>query len=422
MAHIMNEQLFQFIWRFRYFNAAALATIQGDPVDVIDTGILNTHQGPDFSNARIRIGQTVWAGSVELHIRSSDWHKHGHQTDHHYDRVILHVVWEHDSGPEHMPVLELRDRVPRFLLQRYRTLLLEGPFIPCGNMITDVPALQWQGWTDSLLAARLERKAAEIFSMLDTNKVHWEEVSWWMIARNFGARVNIACFEAMARSIPFSILSKHRSQVIQLEAMLMGQAGLLNGSFKEDYPVMLQKEHRFWQQKYRLSKPALSPLFLRMRPDNFPTIRLAQLAALLQQTPRLFDRIRECTDHRQILQWLDLQANDYWHYHYRFDELSAFRIKKTGLAMGENIIINTIAPLLFAWGVYHKERSGKEKALQLLSSCRGEENKIIRGFSELGIRTGTAFDSQALLELFNEFCMKKKCLSCTAGNYLLGHQ
>jgi hypothetical protein len=268
----------------------------------------------------------------------------------------------------------------------------------------------------------MERKAAEIFGMLDTNKVHWEEVSWWMIARNFGARVNIACFEAMARSIPFSILTKHRTQILQLEAMLMGQAGLLNESFREDYPVMLQKEHRFWQQKYRLGNAQMTPLFLRMRPDNFPTIRLAQLAALLQHTPRLFDRIRECTDHRQLLQWLDLQANDYWHYHYRFDELSSFRIKKTGLAMGENIIINTIAPLLFAWGTYHKEQTSKDKALELLTGCRGEDNKITRGFSELGIKTGSASDSQGLLELYNEFCMKKNCLSCTAGNYLLGNQ
>ncbi len=418
----MNEQLFQFIWQFRYFDQRDLISIQGDPVEVIDPGRLNTNQGPDFSDARIRIGNTVWAGSVELHLRSSDWQKHGHQLDRNYARIILHVVWEHDQGPEDMPVLELRDRISGILLKRYEQLMQEGHFIPCAGLIAQVPELQWRSWSDSLLAARLERKASEILLWLKQDAVHWDEISWWMIARNFGAKVNGACFESMARSLPQQITARHRSQVIQLESLLMGQAGLLDQEFSEDYPKMLQREHRFWQRKYRLRRNPCTPLFLRMRPDNFPTIRLAQLAALLQHTPRLFDRIQNASDHKELLQWLDLTANDYWHYHYRFDEISAYRIKRTGLAMGENIIINTVAPLLFARGIYFSELKWKEKALQLLDGCRAEQNVIVRGFRELEICAGSAADTQALIEMYNEYCLKRRCLQCAVGNYLLKGQ
>ena len=415
----MTERLLQFIWQFQYFTKSELSTTAGELIQIIYPGQYNTNQGPDFADAKIKIGKTTWAGTVELHINTSDWTKHNHQQDKNYNNVILHVVWEDDKAGNNIPVLELKGRVSKILLYRYEELMHADSFIPCEKSIHSVREIVCKSWKDRLLAERLIRKAAIVDNYLQQNNYHWEETFWWLLARNFGMKVNAEAFEAIARSVPVNILAKHKNQVHQLEALLLGQAGLLQDKFTDDYPLLLQKEYRFLQSKYRL-KPVSLPLhFLRMRPGNFPTIRLAQLTMLVHQSVHLFSKIKEVHSVKEIKQWFDVTANDYWHYHYRFAERSAFKKKKLGADMIDNIIINTIVPVLFSYGSYYKEQQYKDKALHWLGGITAEVNRITKGFLQLGIENKNAFDSQALIELKNEYCSKKRCLDCGIGNALL---
>jgi hypothetical protein len=415
----MTERLLQFIWQFQYFNQTELTTNSAEILQVIFPGQYNTNQGPDFLDAKIKLGKTTWAGSVELHLRTSDWKKHRHSGDKNYNNVILHVVWENDGTGDKIPVFELKGRVSKLLLQRYKDLMEASSFIPCEKMIHSVKEITWRSWKDRLLAERLTRKAAIVETFLNQNNYHWEETFWWMLARNFGVKVNSDTFEAIAKSVPVNILAKHKSQIHQLEALLLGQAGLLEGKYNDDYPKLLQREYKFLKEKYKL-KPVHVPVhFLRMRPGNFPTIRLAQLAALVQNSAHLFSRIKEATLVKEVKTWFTVTANDYWHYHYRFDKASAFRKKELGHSMTDNIIINTICPVLFAYGSYHGEEKYKDKALVWLEKTASESNSITKGFAKLGIENKNAFDSQALIELKNEYCSKKRCLDCGVGNALL---
>ncbi|MBI5858036.1 MAG: DUF2851 family protein [Sphingobacteriales bacterium] len=427
----MTERLLQFIWQFQYYNKGELTTTAGEIIQVIFPGQYNTNQGPDFLDAKIRIGKTTWVGTVELHLKTSDWNKHNHHGDKNYNNVILHVVWEDDgSGSRNsvpaateqssvVPVLELKGRVSKILLQRYEELMNSSAFIPCEKSIHSVKDIIWKSWKDRLLAERLMRKAKTVEISLQQNNCHWEETFWWLLSRNFGMKVNADAFEAMARSIPVNILAKHKSQIHQLEALLFGQAGQLEKKFNEDYPKLLQREYKFLKEKYKLKPVHLPVHFLRMRPGNFPTIRLAQLAALINNSTHLFSKIKEIKTVKEIQQWFDVTANDYWHYHYRFGETSSYKKKSLGTAMIDNIIINTVAPVLFAYGNYHKEEKYKDKAMKWLEKTTAESNSIIKGFIKLGIENKNAFDSQALIELKNEYCSKKRCLDCGVGNAIL---
>ena len=266
---------------------------------------------------------------------------------------------------------------------------------------------------------RLVRKSQTVEIFLNQNNFHWEETFWWLLAKNFGIKVNADAFEAIARSISINILAKHKTQIHQLEALLLGQAGLLDEKFTDDYPLMLQKEYKFYKNKYSIKPINLPVFFLRMRPGNFPTIRLAQLAMLVHNSAHLFSKIKEADAVKDVKAWLDVTANDYWHYRYKFDEESAYRKKKLGAAMIYNIIINTVCPVLFAYGNYHDENKFKEKALKWLEQTSAEKNNITKGFQLLGIENKTAFDSQGLIELKNEYCNKKRCLECGVGNAIL---
>jgi len=418
----MTERLLQFIWQFQYFNKSELATTSGEKVQIIFPGKYNTNQGPDFSDAKIKIGSTTWAGAIELHLKTSDWEKHNHENDKNYKNVILHVVLENDDNKTDgvVPLVELRTRISKLLLQRYEELMNSSSFIPCEKIIHTVRDITWKSWKERLLAERLMRKTNAVDNYLQQNNYHWEETFWWLLARNFGMKVNADAFEAMARSVSINILAKHKQQIHQLESLLLGQAGLLNGKkFTEDYPKLLQKEYSFLQNKYNL-KPIHVPVhFLRMRPGNFPTIRLAQLAMLVHTSAHLFSKIKEENSVTEITKWFDVTANDYWHYHYRFDEASSFKKKKLGGTMIDNIIINTICPVLFAYGNYHDENKYKDKALKWMEQTTAESNSITKGFVKLNIENKNAYDSQALIELKNEYCNKKRCLECGAGNYLL---
>lgn len=416
----MTERLLQYIWQFQYFNSADLVTEEGEPLQIIHPGTLNTNQGPDFTDAKIKIGNTIWAGSIELHINSSDWKNHKHSADKNYKNVILHVVWKKDAALT-LPfsTLVLQDKVPKILLSKYDELMNSDSFIPCEKSIHLTNALTWQNWKERVLVERLQVKTQAVFDYLQKNNNHWEESFWWLLAKNFGIKLNSIAFEKTAQSISVNILAKHKDQIHQTEALLFGQAGLLNGDFTEDYPKLLQREHQFLKKKYNLQKVEASLIFLRMRPSNFPTVRLAQLAMLVHQSLHLFSKIKESKDLKSIKELLSVTANDYWHYHYTFEETTAFKKKKLGGQMIDNILINTVVPILFAYGHYHNENDYKDKALQWLEHTRAEKNTITKGFTSLQVESKTAFDSQALIQLKNEYCDKRRCLDCSVGNKLI---
>ncbi|MGB5005398.1 MAG: DUF2851 family protein [Ferruginibacter sp.] len=416
----MTERLLQYIWQFRYFNLNDLRTDEGELLQVIHPGTLNTNQGPDFIDAKIKIADTTWAGSIELHTHASHWNDHKHSGDKNYKNVILHVVWKNDVQL-HLPfsTLVLEDKVPKLLLHKYDELMNTGSFIPCEKNIHGVNSLTWQSLKERMLVDRLENKTKNIFDLLQKNKNHWEEICWWLLAKNFGIKLNAAAFEKVARSIPVTVLAKHKGQIHQAEALLFGQAGLLDADLTGDYPKLLQREYLFLKKKYGLKKVEAGMIFLRMRPSNFPTVRLAQLAMLLYKSHQLFSKIKESPDVKTIRDLLQVTANDYWHYHYVFDVTSAFKKKKLGEQMIDNILINTVVPVLFAYGHYHNENVYKDKALQWMEQIKAEKNAITRGFAALQVNNKTAFDSQALIQLKNEYCSKKRCLDCSIGNKLI---
>lgn len=416
----MTEKLLQFIWQFGYFNKSNLTTADGEKLTLISPGQLNKNQGPDFLNAKVQFDSTTFFGSVELHLQTSDWEKHKHQIDKQYSNVILHVVFHHDKELNNsIPTLELEPRISSLLLERYETLMNKANDIACANSLHQIKQLTWLSWKERLLAERLTRKAGHVLQLLQQSNFHWEETFWWILAKNFGSKLNADAFEAIAKSIPVNLLAKHKSSIHQIEALLFGQANLLNGEFEEEYPKLLQREYSFLKKKYNLVSSSIAVIFLRMRPGNFPTIRLAQLAMLVHTATHLFSKILEAESLEQIRLWLTVTANDFWHYHYTFNEASSYKKKTIGADMAEHLIINAIVPLLFAYGIHHKEEKHKEKALKWLEALSSETNVITKEFAQANVANASAYDSQALIELKNEYCNHKRCLDCSIGNNLL---
>ena len=317
------------------------------------------------------------------------------------------------------PVLELQGLVSKILLQQFDELMNAKSFIACETMIQKITPIIWVNWKERLLVERLQRKTTVILEYLRCNNNHWEETFWWLIARNFGNTVNADSFEKLARSLSISILAKHKNQIHQTEALLFGQAGLLEDDFQEDYPKLLQKEYRFFEKKYQLCPSPLPLYFLRMRPSNFPTLRLAQLSMLIHNSVHLFSIVRETILLEDVKKLLAITANDYWHYHYIFDEVSVFREKNIGKQMIHSVLINTVVPILFAYGHLQNEPKYKDRAMLWLEQISEENNSITKGFTLLGIENNNAFDSQALIQLKNEYCNQKRCLECAVGNKLL---
>jgi hypothetical protein len=418
---VMNERLLQFIWQFQYFNKSGLATVRGETVEVIMPGTYNTNQGPDFTAAQIRIGRTIWVGCVEMHIKTSDWGRHAHETDRNYDAVVLHVVWINDDDESYTrsPIIELQTRVPKLLLSRYSALMENLEFVPCQRQIEDADSRVWIGFNEALCIERLERKSARIRFLLDENRHHWEQTFWWLVARNFGVLVNADAFESIARSIDIGILARHRSQLIQLEAMLFGQSHLLDQRFSGTYPVMLQKEYRFLRKKYRLQPVTVRLHFLRMRPGAFPTVRLAQLAALIHHSTSLFAKICESQKVEDVFEFFSVTANDYWHYHFLFDAESDWQPKVVGKEMIANIVINSVIPALYTYGRVRTEQKYIAKAIDWMERMPAENNAIVRKWKQLRVSVRSAIDSQALLELKSGYCDMRRCLDCRIGTNLL---
>ena len=420
----MNERLLQFIWQFQYFNKQQLQTTEGEDVVIEKPGTWNHHQGPDFSETLIRIGQTRWAGHVELHLRSSDWEQHGHGADRHYDKIVLHVVWKEDKVLyDHygncIPTLVLENRIPGVLLTRYSEMMDAPSEIPCHSFLPALDELSWFAWKERLAVERLNRKADYVLLQLERNKGHWEEVLWQMLAAGFGGKLNGILFEQIASGLTLPLLMRHQGRPDQLEALLLGQANLLNEVPSDAYHASLQDEYAYLRHKYELAPVSRQAAFLRMRPAGFPTIRLSQLAMLLHRNTRLFATLCEVTEPRQMMASFNITAAAYWNSHYRFGETSPFQPKQLGMQMAGTLMVNTAIPVLFAYGTYHKIYRYRERAIQWLYHLSAEDNRITRNWQELGIPVRSAMDAQSLIELTNSYCATKKCLECAVGNKVL---
>lgn len=422
----MTEELLQFIWLHQYFNKTELVTEQLQQLQIIQPGILNKNQGPDFINAAIILDGIKLYGSIELHVKTSLWQKHKHSTDDNYKNVILHVVWKNDVAIHTLnpalPVLVLENSVAKVLLQKYQQLMYADKKLPCSNYLPVLHELSWVAFKEKLLVERLQEKYAGIAELLVQTNYHWEEVFWYKLAYNFGLKVNAALFEAVAKTISINILAKHKNQLQQLEALLLGQANLLQDDsiiIQDKYYSLLQKEYHFLKTKYALQKVHEQPMFLRMRPAAFPTIRLAQLAMLIHNSTHLFATIKETETVNDLRKLLNVTASDYWHYHYTFKEASAYKEKQLGNQMMDSIIINTIVPVVFAYGVYYNHQSLKDKAVQWLQHIKAENNSILQLYLKYHVKNSSAADSQALLYLYKNYCTTKQCLQCAMGNAIL---
>ena len=424
---LFTEDFLHYIWKFRLFNRIGLQTTTGEELEVYSPGLHNTHAGPDFQNARIRIGETTWAGNAELHISSSDWQRHGHTTDNAYDNVILHVVYRDDqplvrTDGRRVPTLELKDRISPELYNRYHNLVFGNQtIIPCEGTINTVDGLTMHNWLTRILVERLEKRSEAVISALTHNRGDWEETFYQFLAANFGFKINALPFELMARSLPQNVLAKHKNNPMQVEALIFGQAGFLKDDLTDEYPRILKNEYDFLSKKYRLT-PIENHLwkFLRMRPQNFPTIRLAQFAAMVVRSNHLFSKIMEIQDVKNLRDlFADIHVNPYWETHYRFDKESKPAGKSLGEASINTLLLNTVALFLFSYGKHLQLQRFISRSLKLLENIPGEQNNIITDFANLGVKINTAFESQALLELKNNYCDRKKCLQCGVGIKIL---
>ena len=419
----MKESILHDVWQYRLFSHHQLTTTDGESVEVIDPGKLNTDAGPDFFNAKLKIGDTIWAGNVEIHSQSSDWARHNHQRDKAYDNVILHIVEKADvivtrTNGELIPQLELT--VPKDILLRYNELLAEKKWIPCEEKINRIPTILISSWETSLLAERLERKTASIEALLKQSGNHWEEAFYISLARSFGFGTNSQAFEAMAKSLPLSVLAKHKDNLFQLEALLLGQAGFLEKDENDHYQAELKKEYRFFQTKYGLKPMEVSQWkLLRLRPDNFPTIRLVQFATLICRSSKLFSKILETENIRDLQKLFQTEVSDYWQRHYLFCKESTASKKKLGTKSIDILLINTVVPFIFAYGKMKNDELRMEQAIHILEAIKPENNAVIQQWKLLGLKCNSAFDSQALLQLKKKYCDEKKCLRCRIGHKVL---
>lgn len=417
------ERLLHYVWKYKLYTASPLVTTEGHPVQVIDPGTQNTDAGPDFFNAKIKINETLWAGSVEIHDKSSDWQLHHHDTDKAYDCVILHVIGVNDFRPVRTngePIPQMILTVPEPVLRSRDWLLYREATFPCLDSIAKIDPLHIIGWMGTLLCERLERKTIDIFLLLETYQDDWNEVFYITLTRSFGFGVNNDAFERLAKSLPFRCIQKQRSSHSQIEAMLFGQAGMLAEKNNDPYYRLLQREYDFLRHKFDLS-PMDDFVFksLRTRPVNFPYPKVAQLAALWVEYDTLFSSILEARSPGEIKKYFRIPPSDYWETHYHFRHASP-RVEKI---MGENslniLLINTVVPMFFAYGLHNNRSEYCDRAIRLLESIPPERNTIVSTFCNAGITVRHAGDSQALIQLKREYCEKKKCMYCRIGFRML---
>ncbi|MCW4467391.1 DUF2851 family protein [Flavobacterium sp. MFBS3-15] len=420
----MKEDFLHHVWLYKKFSLQELKTVQGDPIEIINAGQYLQHSGPDFFNAQLIIGGQKWAGNVEIHIKSSDWYLHSHENDPNYDNVVLHVVWDHDTevmrrDNSEIPVLELKHYTDPKLLQSYNALAATKTWIYCEKELATMESFLLENWKERLFFERLERKAAPILQLAHETGNDWEAVLFCFLAKNFGLNTNGSIFYSIARSLPFSVVRKESFDADNLEALLFGRAGLLEREYEDAYPRDLKARYAYMSHKHRLQPVHIdSPEFFRHRPDNFPTIRLSQLSQLYHGHQNLFSKIMSSPTVEDIYKVFDVQVSSYWQTHYTLDKESAKKRKALTASFIDLVIINTILPFRFAYA----KSTGKElseELISLLKTVAPEKNAVVDKFRSFKVVSESAYDTQSLLQLRNEYCEKKRCMQCALGLELL---
>lgn len=421
----MKEDFLHHIWKFKLWETPQLKTVNGEEITIIKTGQHNTDAGPDFFNAQLKIEKNKWAGNVEVHVKSSDWMLHKHQLDKNYDNVILHVVYEHnqeikDKNGAPIPTLELKGIINQLLINKYQDLIDSKNWIPCEHQLKTVEGFVVKNWLNRLAIERLERKSEEIAVTLLNNKNDWEATFYEYLFKYFGLKVNALPFQLLAKNTPLKIAEKHQS-LLSVEALYFGQAGFLDEELSDEYFKSLKKEYHFLKAKFKLHSLDKSIWkYLRLRPSNFPTIRIAQLSSLLFQNSRFFSAILTANTISDIEKLFKVSTSSYWEEHYQFGKQGKTNSKKNiGKATIHNIIINVVVPILFVYAKNNNNETITRKALEFLELLPTESNVIVKKWNSLGVKASNALESQSLLELKNNYCSQKKCLTCNIGNNLL---
>lgn len=421
----MNEDFLHYIWKFGLFDKSNLQTTAGQSIEIIKQGEHNKDSGPDFFNGKIKIDGTVWAGNVEIHINSSDWVKHNHQHDEAYNNVILHVVLNHDAEVyqlpnEAIPTIELKFRILTNVKQNYEKLNSSTKTIPCANSLKDVKEISISNWLQRMAIERLESKTIFVKQLFEETNHDWQETFYRLLASNFGFKTNSEPFLLLAKKIPLNTIFKHKNDLFQLESLLFGVAGLLDQTFEEEYPRKLQNEFEFLRKKYQLfSIKSESWKYMRMRPLNFPTLRIAQFAMLLHNSSHLFSKVLEENELTNINNMFKHKCSEYWDTHYSFSSQSELQKKQIGESAIELLLINSVAPLLFFYGKLKGEQKYIDRAIEFLTQLKPETNKTVNQFTSNLLMVQNACDTQGLIHLEKEYCRKFKCLNCAIGNEIL---
>jgi hypothetical protein len=423
---IMTEQFLQYIWQHQLFEKENMLSVQKEKVEIITPGVYNTNAGPDFLNARIKLNDTIWAGNIEIHTDSALWQTHGHHRNKAYNNVILHVVLNYSipattTDNREIPTIELK--IDETLVRNYQSLVFSESSIPCSEGLHLADSFIWKMWLDRLCIERLESKTDQIKGLLDQNKGNWEESFYIILAKSFGFKTNALPFEMLARLTPLKVISKYSNNLTQLEALLFGQAGFLNEMPEDQYTESLKKEYQYLKKVHNL-KPVEKHLwkFLRLRPSNFPTIRIAQFAGLIHRSSRLFSKILEAENINTLHNLLKCHVSEYWNTHYTFGTTSKLQKKNLGKLAINGLLINTIVPFMF---IYGKDRGMEEvssRAIDFLELLPPEKNTIVSQWNNHNVIAKNAAQSQALIELLNIYCNEKNCLYCQVGNTIIQHR
>lgn len=420
----MQEDFLHYIWKHKAFDTKDLKTVQGETVSIKKLGEHNHNSGPDFFNARLSIDNQVWAGNVEIHIKSSDWYVHNHEVDKAYDNVILHVVWEHDTeifrkDNSEIPTLELKHCVNKSLLGNYQKLMQSKSWINCESNFPEVDDFLLNNWLDRLYIERLEEKSEVIEQLLEQSSNDWEAVLFKMLLKNFGLKVNGESFSSLASSFDFSVIRKIQNNVLDIEALLFGQSNLLEEDVQDVYYLDLKERYKFLMQKFNLNNQGVLPVqFFRLRPPNFPSIRLSQFAKLYASEQNLFSRVIDLKTKADYYNLLKKEVTDFWKTHYTFSKVSKKSKKQLTESFIDLIIINTIILLKFSYA----KSQGKfidENLFKLIKQIKMEKNSIVSRFLDIKKIEKNALNSQALLQLKSQYCDKNKCLCCAVGNSLI---
>lgn len=423
----MSEDFMHYLWQFKLYSPGLYKTTEGDVLEIIHPGLLNSDSGPDFFNAKIRIGSTLWAGNVELHLKSSDWYQHSHHTDHSYDNVVLHVVFENDktaqtSSASNIPTWIMP--VDESLLHRYKKLYQSKLWIPCAEDIHRISFFELSNWLERMMIEKLENKIEWIHHLLKERVNDWDELFYISLCRSFGFGVNGDAFEQLAKSIPWDIVQKNRDNLVKLEAIFIGHAGFLElDSESDNYTSILVREYKHMMAKYRL-KTMDKHLwkFMRLRPSNFPTLRLAQLAALFHKENISLNKVVDAPSTKELINMLEVQPSEYWLNHYRPNIESTSKPKSLGIDSKQLLIINTFVPILFAYGKANDNNLLVQRALQWMEELPPETNSIIKNWATLQIKAKNASESQALVHLKQNYCNLRKCLHCRIGHLVIAKE